>query len=62
MGGAVCVSRPRGSGAHVSISDAGPCVTVIVSLVLRSQPGDEQNTRVSCVIFGSREVAGDPGP
>ena len=46
----------------MSISDAGPCVTVIVSLVLRSQPGDKQNTRVSCVIFGSRDVAGDPGP
>ena len=37
------------------------CSTEIVSLILSLQSGDEQDPCIGRHIFGSREVAGDPG-
>lgn len=37
------------------------CSTVIVGLVLRLEPGDEQKPCIGPGVFGSREAAGDPG-
>lgn len=49
---------------HVCVpmsSTAVSDLTVIITLVLKQEPRDEQNPSTGQVIFGSRERTGDPG-
>ena len=52
---------PMGLEHCVSLRVAIPGVAIIVGLVLRLEPGDEQKPCVGRGVFGSREAAGDPG-